>query len=64
MMFPMRVEEGDFSIDVIFAGEPVESDIAALAGRKILVAGMLTKAKARSRDVFKVKASKILPMEE
>ncbi len=64
VMFPMRVEEGDFSVDVIFAGEPVQSDVAALMGRKILVAGMLTKAKTRSRDVFKVKASKILPMEE
>ncbi len=64
VMFTMRVEEGDFSVDVIFAGEPVQSDVAALMGRKILVAGMLTKAKTRSRDVFKVKASKILPMEE
>jgi primosomal replication protein N len=64
VMFPMRVEEGDFSIEVIFAGEPVQSVPAAMIGRRILVAGMLTKTKTNARDVFTVKASKILPMEE
>ena len=64
VMFPMRVEEGDFSIEVIFAGEPKQSALATMTGRKILVAGMLTKTKTKARDVFRVKASKILPMEE
>jgi hypothetical protein len=64
VMFPMLVEEGGFSVDVIFAGGPMVSDLAATIGRRILVAGALTKTKTQSRDVLKVKASKILPMEE
>jgi len=64
VMFPMRVEEGDFSVEVIFAGEPKQSALTTMIGRKILVAGMLTKTKTKARDVFRVKASKILPMEE
>ena len=64
VMFPMRVEEGGFNIDVIFAGEPSASGPAAVIGKRVLVAGALTNTKAQSRDVLKVKASKILPMEE
>jgi hypothetical protein len=60
----MWVEEGGFSVDVIFAGGPVNSDLAAAIGKRVLVAGALTKMKTESRDVLKVKASKILPMEE
>jgi single-stranded DNA-binding protein len=62
--FPMWVEEGGFSIDVILAGGPRISDVAAALGKRVLVAGALTKTKTQSRDVLKVKASKILPMEE
>ena len=68
VMFPMMVEEGGFSIDVIFASGPSAgpsaSDAAAGIGRRILVAGTLTKTKTESRDMLKVRASKILPMEE
>ena len=64
VMFPMWVEEGGFSIDVIFAGGPVTSALPAAAGKRVLVAGALTKMKTQSRDVLRVKASKILPMEE
>ena len=64
VMFPMWVEEGGFSIDVIFAGGPVTSDLATTIGKRVVVAGALTKMKTQSRDVLKVKASKILPMEE
>ena len=64
VMFPMWVEEGGFSIDVIFAGGPVTSDLPTTVGKRILVAGALTKMKTQSRDVLRVKASKILPMEE
>ena len=64
VMFPIWVEEGGFSIDVIFAGGPVTSDLATTIGKRVLVAGALTKMKTQSRDVLRVKASKILPMEE
>ncbi len=62
--FPMWVEEGGFSIDVILAGGSAMSDLAATIGKRVLVAGALAKMKTESRDVLKVKASKILPMEE
>jgi single-stranded DNA-binding protein len=62
--FPMWVEEGGFSIDVILAGGPAISDVAAAIGKRVLVAGSLAKMKTQSRDVLRVKASKILPMEE
>ena len=62
--FPMWVEEGGFSIDVILAGGSAMSDLAATIGKRVLVAGALAKIKTESRDVLKVKASKILPMEE
>jgi single-stranded DNA-binding protein len=64
VMFPIWVEEGGFSIDVIFAGGPVTSEAAATIGKRVLVAGTIAKTKTQSRDVLKVKASKILPMEE
>ena len=62
--FPMWVEEGGFSIDVILAGGPAISDVAAAIGKRVLVAGSLAKMKTQSRDVLRVKASKILLMEE
>ena len=61
---PMWVEEGGFSIDVILAGGPAISGVAAAIGKRVLVAGSLAKMKTQSRDVLRVKASKILPMEE
>ena len=64
VMFPMWVEEGSFSIDVIFAGSRLASDPVGAMGRRILVTGTLTRMKTQSRDVLKVRASKILPMEE
>ena len=64
VMFPIWVEEGGFSIDVIFAGGPVTSELATTIGKRVLVAGAIAKTKTQSRDVLKVKASKILPMEE
>jgi single-stranded DNA-binding protein len=64
VMFPMWVEEGGFSIDVVFAGGTASSDVAAGIGKRVLVTGAVTKMKSQSRDVLRVKASKILPMEE
>ena len=64
VIFPMWVEEGGFSIDVIFAGGSAASDLPTTVGKRVLVAGALTKMKSQSRDVLRVKASKILPMEE
>jgi primosomal replication protein N len=64
LRFPMLVEDGGFSIDVIFAGGSVVPDPAATIGKRVLVTGALAKMKTQSTDVLRVKASKILPMEE
>jgi hypothetical protein len=64
LMFPVRVDEGDFSVDVIYAGAQTETGPETTTGRRILVAGTLTRMKAGSRDVLKMKASKIFSMEE
>ncbi len=62
--FPMLVEEGDFSIDVVFAGESTGAVAASKIGERVLVAGALVKMKTPARDVLRVRATKILPMEE
>jgi len=64
LRFPIWVDDGSFSIDVISAGGPAISDVAAGIGKRVIVAGALTKTKTQTRDVLKVKAYKILPMEE
>lgn len=63
VMFPMEVEEGAFSIDVVGEGENLPARLEASIGADILVAGELVKAKLKSRDVLRVKANKILWME-
>ncbi|HUJ90429.1 MAG TPA: hypothetical protein VLX12_09555, partial [Syntrophorhabdales bacterium] len=50
LRFPMWVEGGGFSIDVIFAGGAATSEPAAKIGKRVLVAGSLTITKTQSRD--------------
>ena len=64
VMFSMVVAEGDWSIDVVGAGETFPVRIDSAVGGSVLVAGELVKARLKSRDVLRVKASKILWMEE
>jgi primosomal replication protein N len=63
VMFPMVVGEGTFSIEVVGEGETLPARLEASVGGAILVTGELVKAKLKSRDVLRVKASKILWME-
>ena len=63
VMFPMVVEEGDFSIDVVGAGDDFPSRLDSTVGESILVAGEFVKARLKTRDVLRLKASKILWME-
>ncbi len=62
--FPMRVDEADYSIDVVFAGGSSVSDALVATGNRIVVSGALVNMKTRSGNVLKVRASKILAMEE
>lgn len=64
LMFPLRIEEGDFSVDVIYEGEAFPGGVEKAVGTNVMVAGELVRAKLQSRDVVKVKASKIFWMEE
>jgi len=64
MLFPMRVREGDLLIDVECEGDPAMPYLDAAAGKNVMVSGMLTRVKVRSREVFKLKARKIFWMEE
>jgi primosomal replication protein N len=64
VVFPIVVGEGAFSIEVIGAGETLPARLDNSVGASILVAGELVEAKLKSRDVLRVKASKILWMEE
>ena len=64
ILFPMRVSEGNLLIDVECQGDPSMSYLDAAAGRRVLVSGMLTRAKVRAREVLKLKVHKIIWMEE
>ena len=64
VLFPLWVEEGDFRIDVECIGEKGVPDWGAKIGKELMVTGSLIKAKAKSQDVFKLKAKKIYWMEE
>jgi hypothetical protein len=64
VMFPIVVGEGGFSIDVVGEGETFPTRLDSSVGGSILVAGELVQARLKSRDVLRVKASKILWMEE
>ncbi|MGA3173375.1 MAG: hypothetical protein ABSE25_03000 [Syntrophorhabdales bacterium] len=62
--FPIWVAEGDFSVEIIGAGEAFPGGLDEAIGGGVLVAGELIKTKLKSRDILRVKASKILRMEE
>ena len=64
MLFPMHVAEGNLTIDVECPGDPSMSYLDTAKGRTVLVSGMLTRVKVRSREVMKLKAYKIIWMEE
>ena len=61
--FPLLVSDGNYDIEVVGAGEAFPNDVDASVGNDVLVAGELVKAKLKSRDIMRVKASKILWME-
>jgi hypothetical protein len=62
--FPLLVSEGNYDIQVVGSGEAFPSDLDTAVGNDVLIAGELVKAKLKSHDVLRVKASKILWMEE
>ena len=64
VMFPLRVEEGAFDIDVIFVDHEDTKGFEDRRGKKVMVSGTLTSARIESQNVFKVRANQIIWMEE
>ena len=63
-MFPLRVEEEAFDIDVVFADREGMKGLEDRPGKKIMVAGTLTNARIESQNVFKIRANQIIWMED
>jgi len=64
VIFPLWVEEGDFSIDVVFIDREGAGYPGDVAKTRVMVGGSLTKASGKGRDAFRLTANKILWMEE
>ena len=58
MLFPLRVGEGDFLIDVECPGDISEPYPDEAPGRSVMVAGTLVRKKLRTREMVKVKLIK------
>jgi hypothetical protein len=64
IVFPLWVEDGSFSIDVVFTDQSGTIDLQNRVGNRIMTSGSLVKNRVRSNSIFKLKANKILWMEE
>lgn len=64
VIFPLRVDEGAFDIDVVFVDREGMKDFGDGTGKKVMVAGILTNARIEAHNVFKIKANQIIWMEE
>lgn len=63
IMFPLWVDEGAFSIDVVFMEHQGMKSIAGMPGSAIMVSGKIAKASGKSHDQFRLMANKIIWME-
>jgi len=63
-MFPLRVDEGAFDIDVIFVDREGAKGFEDRPGKKVMVSGTLTCTRIESQNVFKLRANQIIWMEE
>lgn len=61
--FSLIVAEGEYDIEVVGAGEAFPAELDSAVGNDVLVTGELVKARLKSHDILRVKASKILWME-
>ncbi|MBP1748925.1 MAG: hypothetical protein H6Q52_1464 [Deltaproteobacteria bacterium] len=64
MVFPLRVTDGDFLIDVECKGDSSEPYADAAVGSSVMVSGMLVRKKLPAREIVKLKVNKIFWMEE
>jgi primosomal replication protein N len=64
LKFPLWVDEGTFSIDVVFVEHQGMKNPAAMAGSSIIVSGELTRASGKPHEQLRLMANKIIWMEE
>lgn len=64
MVFPLRVKEGDFTIDVECPGNSLEPSVDTAAGSTVMISGMLIRKKIATKEIIKLKAHKIFWMED
>ncbi|OPY80981.1 MAG: hypothetical protein A4E65_01272 [Syntrophorhabdus sp. PtaU1.Bin153] len=64
VMFPLRVEEGDFNIDVVFIDREGTGYPADTIKARVMVGGSLARVPGKGRDALRLTANKILWMEE
>lgn len=64
MLFPLRVTDGDFLIDVECRGDSSAPYVDAAVGSGVMVSGMLVRKKLPAREIVKLEAHKIFWMEE
>ena len=64
MVFPLRVTDGDFLIDVECRGDSSEPYVDKAVGSGVMVSGTLVRKKLPTREIVKLEAHKIFWMEE
>ncbi len=64
VMFPLRVKEGNFNIDVIFIDREGTGYPADTMKTRVMVGGSLARVPGKERDVLRLTANKILWMED
>lgn len=64
VMFPLWVDDGAFSIDVVWVDSQGFTDMKDIDGESIAVYGMLTRNPNKAQEMFRLNASKIIRMEE
>jgi len=63
-MFPLRLDESAFSIDVVFAERQGTESSAIASGSTIIVSGELAGVSGKPHDKLRLMANKIIRMEE
>jgi hypothetical protein len=64
LLFPLLVDEEGFTIEVLYKVPEGGVDYAEKAKGKVMIAGTLTKAGEKPDQFFRLKANKIMLMEE
>jgi primosomal replication protein N len=64
VMFPLKVDDGAFTVEVVYLDAVGSRKIEREAGAEVLVAGAIARNPGRTREGLRVRASKIFWMED